>query len=725
MNGLRNTLEKIQKIVKNVPNVKEVFIGDIYDNLNANESVCYPAGVVYQNGNRIDFTNHRIYTTVNIFLCDRETDDKSNKLSVQTWATNALYFIAKELQKAKFYIPQETLQVKTFEERFGAVAAGAYLTCEVFTPMSECETLEYGITEAPPESSIKGLQFKAVIDDMDIYLRQIGSFTHYPPLVYTFDGRYWLDWDYRNDEPIHVKEGHSVWIKSKTQFNRAISGWSTSYRNFDFVGNGLVMAYQYIDYLHGENFIDTIYTGDYAQLFKNATKLVKAPDIYSTIKNDTVNLYYQCQDMFSGCTGLIYGPKELKCDMPKSYMWRRMFNGCVALLKTPHIVIGNQTPTSDSQGNYMCSQMFDGCTGLREIDMEIKYEDVNTTAQYEFSYMFRNCTNLTDASNFNFPMKTLNIHMLRQCFDGCTSLVKAPEILCTELRQGSTTTGGACNLYYMFNNCTSLEDGPTQILSEVIPYQGCQNMFYGCTKLKNAPYLNAKTIHQNGCTAMFYNCQALTNDTVQDVFDFNYIGISGCQQMFQSCKGLTTAPEINVLELGGASALNQTFYQCTGITDCQEILNPMTLTTNCYYQMYDGCTNLTKSPELPATTSVSGCYNYMFRNTKVNRIKCLLNPAASQSNWVLGVSGTIRDGLFIKHPNATWPAAGVSSVPVGWTIINDGEPEPNLAPQRMLMKSSRNNSRNILDELDTEWLTFLTENRLEDEYVKYIEERES
>ena len=33
---------------------------------------------------------------------------------------------------------------------------------------------------------------------------------------------------------------------------------------------------------------------------------------------------------------------------------------------------------------------------------------------------------------------------------------------------------------------------------------------------------------------------------------------------------------------------------------------------NCYYNMFNGCTNLTTAPNLPATTLATGCYNSMF-----------------------------------------------------------------------------------------------------------------
>ena len=42
---------------------------------------------------------------------------------------------------------------------------------------------------------------------------------------------------------------------------------------------------------------------------------------------------------------------------------------------------------------------------------------------------------------------------------------------------------------------------------------------------------------------------------------------------------------------------------------------PMIISTNfCYFNMFNGCENLTSAPELPATTLAAGCYSGMFAN---------------------------------------------------------------------------------------------------------------
>jgi hypothetical protein len=40
------------------------------------------------------------------------------------------------------------------------------------------------------------------------------------------------------------------------------------------------------------------------------------------------------------------------------------------------------------------------------------------------------------------------------------------------------------------------------------------------------------------------------------------------------------------------------------------------------------------------------------------------------TNWVSGVAST---GTFVKHPDMTSLPSGVSGIPSGWTVVNDGE----------------------------------------------------
>ena len=54
------------------------------------------------------------------------------------------------------------------------------------------------------------------------------------------------------------------------------------------------------------------------------------------------------------------------------------------------------------------------------------------------------------------------------------------------------------------------------------------------------------------------------------------------------------------------------FYGCTGLTQTPA-LPATTLADNCYSFMFRDCTSLTQAPALPATTLTNNCYSYMFR----------------------------------------------------------------------------------------------------------------
>ena len=83
---------------------------------------------------------------------------------------------------------------------------------------------------------------------------------------------------------------------------------------------------------------------------------------------------------------------------------------------------------------------------------------------------------------------------------------------------------------------------------------------------------------------------------------------------------------------------------------------------------------LTTAPALPATTLVEDCYYGMFQNCKnINYIKMLATDISADNClniWVYDVSST---GTFVKNPNMTSLPTGVSGIPSGWTVINNGE----------------------------------------------------
>ena len=85
--------------------------------------------------------------------------------------------------------------------------------------------------------------------------------------------------------------------------------------------------------------------------------------------------------------------------------------------------------------------------------------------------------------------------------------------------------------------------------------------------------------------------------------------------------------------------------------------------------MFDGCTALTTAPELPVTTLVNGCYNYMFRGcSNLNYIKAMLTTEPSTTYTYNCVNGVASTSTFVKNSAATWTTTGVNGIPTGWAV---------------------------------------------------------
>lgn len=81
------------------------------------------------------------------------------------------------------------------------------------------------------------------------------------------------------------------------------------------------------------------------------------------------------------------------------------------------------------------------------------------------------------------------------------------------------------------------------------------------------------------------------------------------------------------------------FRNCTNLTQTPE-LPATTLTSFCYYGMFWHCTNLTTAPELPATTLAISCYAYMFYECTSLKISASQSPEYPTA-WRIPSSGTI------------------------------------------------------------------------------------
>lgn len=131
------------------------------------------------------------------------------------------------------------------------------------------------------------------------------------------------------------------------------------------------------------------------------------------------------------------------------------------------------------------------------------------------------------------------------------------------------------------------------------------------------------------------------------------------------------------LSLPATTLVDSCYYEmfkgCTSLTKAPK-LSATTLANECYRQMFQGCTSLTTAPVLPAITLTNLCYVSMFQGcSSLNYINAMFTtePGSSYTgSWVNGVSST---GTFIKNSEATWDVTGVNGVPTGWNVYTDSQ----------------------------------------------------
>ena len=164
--------------------------------------------------------------------------------------------------------------------------------------------------------------------------------------------------------------------------------------------------------------------------------------------------------------------------------------------------------------------------------MSLAYEDDFkdkmdlTGADHIFCELFKECSNLIDASNLILPATVLADNCYNSMFYNCTSLTTTPELPATIIANG-------CYL----------------------------SMFSGCSSLTTTPKLPATTLASNCYNSMFYNCSSLTTAPVLPAT----ILVNGCyESMFSGCTSLTTAPELPATTLVSSCYLYM-FYECSNL----------------------------------------------------------------------------------------------------------------------------------------------------------------
>ena len=202
-----------------------------------------------------------------------------------------------------------------------------------------------------------------------------------------------------------------------------------------------------------------------------------------------------------------------------------------------------------------------------------------------------------DISGYNFTFRYL--------FKDCTNIINASELILQ-----ATVLGKGC-YNAMFYGCSSLISTPVLPADQLTDY--CyESMFNKCTGLVTAPNLPATKLSYNCYNCIFEGCASLTTppELSAPLADRCY------RKMFYGCTSLTKAPELPATTLT-ANCYDSMFYGCTSLTTAPE-LPATTLMTNCYGNMFYNCEKLNYIKAMFTTT-----------------------PSSSYTNgWVYGVSST-------------------------------------------------------------------------------------
>lgn len=224
--------------------------------------------------------------------------------------------------------------------------------------------------------------------------------------------------------------------------------------------------------------------------------------------------------------------------------------------------------------NSTCSYICSNCYSLLEIP-NIIYTDDELSKGTNFSYGFSGCSAAT-----KMPAR-LDLSYARngvmRMFQNCTSIIDGPsEILLYD--------NASDNIYYsvdyMFDGCTNMRSITTVISS--VNVNSSNSMFLNCSSLKKAPKCNFP--NNTNCYAMYRNCSTLVipPDTI------NYPKASSGSYMFSDCSLLQSSP--TTINLPNALEIQNMFNKCYSMTTGPTTINIKRSMKN--NNAFDGCLSL-------------------------------------------------------------------------------------------------------------------------------------
>lgn len=142
--------------------------------------------------------------------------------------------------------------------------------------------------------------------------------------------------------------------------------------------------------------------------------------------------------------------------------------------------------------------------------------------------------------------------------------------------------------------------------------EGCYVYGNIMSMISSTDFATLKTLTEaKALESLFYGCDMENHPSKDLILPATQLSPNCYYQLFQNCTKLTRAPELPATQLA-EYCYGWMFAGCSALTQAPA-LPATTLASNCYSNMFTKCTSLSQAPALPATTLVEHCYDQMFK----------------------------------------------------------------------------------------------------------------
>ena len=365
----------------------------------------------------------------------------------------------------------------------------------------------------------------------------------------------------------------------------------------------------------------------YGYLFAGCQGLTRAPQLPATTLD--MGCYHQ---MFADCSGLTVAP-ELPATTLTDMCYSSMFFNCTGLTEAPELPAATL-----AEGCYY--GMFEGCTNLNYVKcLATDISATNCTENWLSGVAATgtfvkapDMTGWTENSVNGIPAgwtvkeDMTNEPLTFEVISGTALVSFHPVGITVYGVQCRKTTSGSWgdwqNLssgtnYWAINSGEKIQFRKEN--NDPLSNNTTEYSYFGISNANCYVYGNVMSLFNFGttledafaCCKLFYNNVKIRNHPTKDL-TLGATTLSNCcyQYMFQGCTGLTRIPELPATTLANA-CYYEMFRGCTAL-NTKPVLPATTLAYNCYRGMFKECTALTTAPDLPATTLAEDCYVAMF-----------------------------------------------------------------------------------------------------------------